>query len=156
MFLEAFHRLLKVVYLHHKQNRRFDYLMNILLKVNRDKIFEHLTKIEKGKYYHRVVEINKRHKAAVSMRSSGGAVIQRDETNWEVPSEKDGSMNYTVQLVNKSCKCQLRCTNCKACIHMYTCLCMDAILHCTVCKHNYSLSSNGHNFYIPREYSNAY
>ena len=50
MFLEAFHRLLKVVYLHHKQNRRFDYLMNILLKVNCDKIFEHLTKIEKGKY----------------------------------------------------------------------------------------------------------
>ena len=48
MFLETFHRLLKVVYFHHKQNRRVDYLMNILLKVNCDKIFEHLTKIKKG------------------------------------------------------------------------------------------------------------
>ena len=79
----------------------------------------------------RVVEINKRHKA-VSMRSSGGAVTQRDETNWEVPSEKDGSMNYTVQLVNKSCKCQLRCTNCKACIHVRAWMQLSTVLFASI------------------------
>ena len=30
MFLEAFHRVLKIVYLHHKQNRRVDYLLTTL------------------------------------------------------------------------------------------------------------------------------
>ena len=30
MFVESFHRLLKIVYLQHKQNRRIDYLLNVL------------------------------------------------------------------------------------------------------------------------------
>ena len=32
MFLEAFHRVLKIVYLRHQHNRRIDYLIYILLK----------------------------------------------------------------------------------------------------------------------------
>ena len=59
MFLESFHRTLKVVYLQHKYNRR---VLHILLKISRDKVFEQLTKLEKGKYTRRVSEINKRHK----------------------------------------------------------------------------------------------
>ena len=62
MFLESFHRTLKVVYLEHKHNRRIDYLLHTLLKIARDKVFEQLMKLEKGKFTHRVSEINKRHK----------------------------------------------------------------------------------------------
>lgn len=69
MFLEAFHRLLKVVYLQHKQNRRLDHLLVTLRKVARDKAFEQLYKMEKGKNTHRIAEINKRHKAALRMTS---------------------------------------------------------------------------------------
>ena len=64
MFVEAFHRVIKVIYLHHKQNRRVDVLLITLLKISRDKAFERFNKIEKGKRSHRVCEINKRHKAA--------------------------------------------------------------------------------------------
>ena len=36
MFVESFHRTLKVVYLEHKQNRRIDVLLHMLLKLSRD------------------------------------------------------------------------------------------------------------------------
>ena len=134
MFVEAFHRVLKVVNLQQKQNRRIDFLLASLLKIARDKVFERLTKLEKGKYSHRVAEINKRHKSAVHMLLLQVPVTQ-EETGWRVPSQKDGSIEYIVRLVSTTCDCKLTCTNCHACVHTYTCTCMDATLHATVCKH---------------------
>ena len=58
MFLESVHRILKVVYLLQKQNRRIDFLLSTLLKIAHDKVFEQLTKLEKGKHSHRVAEIH--------------------------------------------------------------------------------------------------
>ena len=40
MFVEAFHRVVKTVYLLHKQNWRIDNLLTVLLKIARDKAFE--------------------------------------------------------------------------------------------------------------------
>ncbi len=48
MSIEVFHRLLKVVYLQGKHNRRLDQLLSVLLRIARDKVFERMTKIEKG------------------------------------------------------------------------------------------------------------
>ena len=124
-----------MVYLHHKQNRRIDLLLSTLLKIARDKVFEQLTKLEKGKYSHRRAEISKRHKSAVEMLSARIPVTQRDEECWMIPSQRDGSIQYTIRLVNKTCNCKLFCANCHACVHMYTCTCMDATIHATVCKH---------------------
>ena len=67
MFTESFHRLLKVVHLENKNNRRIDSLLNTLLRIARDKAYERLIKVEKGKHTHRIYEINKRHKAANSL-----------------------------------------------------------------------------------------
>ena len=64
MALESFHRVLKVCDLQKKQNRRIDYLMHILLKISRDKVFDRLEKTQKGKISYRICEINKRHCAA--------------------------------------------------------------------------------------------
>ena len=61
MHLESFHCLVKVVYFYQKQNRRIDALLSILLKLSRDKAFERLQKLEKGKNSYRVSE---RHKNA--------------------------------------------------------------------------------------------
>lgn len=44
MFAEAFHRVLKQVYLKSKQNRRIDELIYTLLKIARDKVFEKFIK----------------------------------------------------------------------------------------------------------------
>ena len=69
MHIESFHRVLKIVYLQHKHNRRVDYLIYVLLKIERDKAFNHIQKIEKGKVTHRICDINKRYKSAVSFIS---------------------------------------------------------------------------------------
>ena len=59
MFSESFHRVLKVVYLQHKHNRRVDFLLYTLLKIARDKAFDQLQKCQKGKHTHRICDINK-------------------------------------------------------------------------------------------------
>lgn len=64
MHVESFHRLLKVCYMKGKQNRRVDHLINILLKIARDKSFERLEKVHKGKFSHRTREMTKRHNSA--------------------------------------------------------------------------------------------
>ena len=62
MFVEAFCRVLKVIYLHHKQNRRVDIPLITLPKVARDKEFDRFVKREKQKQTHRMWDINRRHK----------------------------------------------------------------------------------------------
>ena len=135
MFLESFHRTLKVVYLQQKHNRRIDFLLHALLKISRDKVFERLTKLEKGKYTHRIAEINKRHKSAVNMLQQCQIICETDGKTWTVPSGSDGSIKYTVKLMQETCDCNFHCSTCRACIHMYSCSCIDSTLHTTVCKH---------------------
>ncbi len=60
MFLESFHRVVKIVYLNHKKNRRIDCLISVLLKIVRDKAFERFKKVETGKSTHRSCERHKR------------------------------------------------------------------------------------------------
>ena len=42
---------------------------------------------------------------------------------------------YTVLKQKGSCECKLHSRTCNACIHMYTCTCIDSMIHTTVCKH---------------------
>ena len=134
MYLESFHRLLKVVYFEGKQNRRLDHLVNILLRVVRDKAFERFQKLHKGKNTHRMSEIQRRHKLGIE-------VIKRQipheisQSSWNVKSQQEPDKEYTVNVVLESCQCNLRCSQCNACIHMYTCSCVDSAIHTTVCKH---------------------
>ena len=76
MFVEAFHSVLKIVYLHHKQNRRVDVLLVTLLRIPKNKAFEQFHKMETGKLTHRVCEINKRHKAAGLIQQNTSAKFQ--------------------------------------------------------------------------------
>ena len=137
MFVESFHRLLKVVYLENKQNRRVDYLVYTLIKIARHLVFERLIKLEKGKRTHRKYEINKRHKAAEKMERSGVEIVAIDDNRWKVTSASDKDVCYTVACMKQECKCQLKCSECEACFHMYNCSCLDAAIHATVCKHTH-------------------
>ena len=78
MFLEAFHRTLKVVYMQQKQNRRVDFLLHTLLKIAKDKIFDRVIKLEKGKFTHRVSEINKRHKSASNIGHLSKQIVEKN------------------------------------------------------------------------------
>ena len=137
MYLESFHRLLKFVYLEGKVNKRLDYLISILLKVAKNKAFEHFQKIHKGKTTHRIAAINKRHRLANDMIVEGHTIEALSDTSWRVKSEKQHDKQYTVSLCEeqRDCTCKIRCCGCNVCIHMYTCSCVDSALHTTVCKH---------------------
>ena len=108
MHSEAFHRVLKIVYLHHKQNKRVDHLIHVLLEIARDKAFEQLQKLEKGKNSHRICDINKRHKRAVSY-SVLASIQKTGESSYSVSSESTNGITYTVQEVRLSCDCKLKC-----------------------------------------------
>ena len=138
MFAEAFHRLLKMVYLHQKQNRRIDYLLHILLRISKDKVYKRLQKTHKGKYSHRRSEIIKRHKSAQRMVAAGSVPVPKGE-HWQISSEVDASQIYTISKVTANCSCELACSSCHVCVHMYSCTCLDFALHTTVCKHIHTL-----------------
>lgn len=127
MFVEAFHRKLKTVYLQGKQNRRINKLVFTLLKMARDLIFEGLQKEEIGKRSHRKCEIRKRCQTAKEMREKGVKAIKVSTNTWSIASLQRSGMSYSVQLHKDSCDCHLKCTSCDACIHMYTCTCADHV-----------------------------
>ena len=90
MFLEAFHQLLKVVFLQHKQNRRIDHLLITMMKIARDKAFQRLQNLTKGKHTHRLGEINRRHKASLQMTSEIQEYHQSDsDMGWQVQSRSE-------------------------------------------------------------------
>ena len=134
MHLESFHRLLKVVYFQQKQNRRVDALLNVLLKLSRDKAFERLQKLEKGKSSYRISEVNKWHKNAEQLDKE--SINELSNNHWMVKSQEREHF-YTVGRLTCSCKmsCKLKCTQCGVCPHMHTCTCIDSVLHYTACKH---------------------
>jgi hypothetical protein len=133
MAVESFHRLLKIVYLEGKHNRRIDHLLSTLLRIARDKIYEHAIKLEKGKCTYRIKEINKRHHTAVDM-AKNLKPKKLDESSWEVPSVTTNCV-YIVSRVQERCDCKLHCGFCEACIHKFSCSCVDSAIHSTVCKH---------------------
>ena len=104
MFVEAFHRILKMVYLHHKQNRRVDVLLVTLLRISRDKTFERLHKMETGKLTHRACEINKCHKAAELMQQNNQCQVTtvRTDKEWTVQSQSQQNIYYTIDPYRKS------------------------------------------------------
>ena len=137
MFVEAFHRVLKVIYLHHKVNRRIDILFITLLKLSRDKAFERFHKMETGKLSHRVCEINRRHKAAEQIQQNNQCHITTVQLNteWTVQSISMTNTYHTVKRQMDSCNCHLICKSCRVCTHQFTCTCLDSTLRLTVCKH---------------------
>ena len=136
MFVEAFHRVLKMVYLHHKRNRRVDVLLVTLLRISRDKAFERFHKMETGKQTHRMCEINRRHKAAELMQLSNNCQVTTvSDIEWRVQSQSQQHIQYQIKQQNDHCECRVTCSSCGVCPHNFTCTCLDSLLHSTVCKH---------------------
>ena len=115
MYCESFRRILKIVYLDSKQNRRVDRLLAVLLLFAKDKAFKRIQKLKKGKSSHRMKEILKRHKTALEMVSDGAVPRQESENSWQVHSQSSEQV-YTATGVKQECSCLLHCVDCHACI----------------------------------------
>ncbi|XP_068083236.1 uncharacterized protein [Anabrus simplex] len=97
MHIERMHRTLKYIYLHGKNVKRLDKAIHALMTFVRDKLFDRLVVLTKGK-----------------------------ET-------------YFVQENICNCNCKLVCEECSACIHQYTCTCVDSSIKWNMCKHIHSI-----------------
>ena len=128
MYVESFHRTLKYVYMKGRINKRIDNLIHVLIKISRDKLFEQLSKLEKGKISGRLSAIRKRHLASTNL--SVQLVTQKSDMEWSVQSN-DQKQDYTVTLENVKCtmSCQLVCRDCSVCIHIYICMYMHGLHH---------------------------
>ena len=134
MYVEAFHHVLKYIYLNGKVNKRVDKCIHTLLKITRDKTFERLIKMTKGKKTKKITEIHKRHLASHEMTME--SVIPIQEGLWEVKSSRN-ERKYMVALENLVCpeKCMLKCNECDICIHSFACTCQDYVVNGNMCKH---------------------
>ena len=135
MYAEAFHHVLKYIYLKGRVNKRVDKCIHTLMKIARDKSFDRLLKLTKGKVTKKMTEINKKHTESTKMETK--CVTLLEEGMWDVPSFTTSS-HYTVALENNtSCpvNCALKCTVCDECIHRYSCNCQDYVILGNMCKH---------------------
>lgn len=136
MFVEAFHKVFKYQYLKGKTNKRLDNCLLNLLKYVRDKTFDGLIKLTKGKVTTRINKIQERHLRSLTL--STGSVKAEDSNTWTVLGE-DGRSSYKVSKLldayNEQQNCQLKCRGCNICVHMYVCNCPDSLIATTICKH---------------------
>ena len=82
MYVEAFHRVLKYIYMNGRINKRVDNCINTLMKITRDKAFERLIKLTKGKKTKRLIDIHKRHLTSKDMTVD--SVEQVEHGVWDV------------------------------------------------------------------------
>ena len=140
MYVEAFHRVLKYVYMKGRINKRLDKCLHLLIKLARDKGFERLVKMEKGKNTDRINAIRIRHQSSLKLPLSlihqQVSTLNTNISTWEVHSS-DTQQTYIVSLEHNNCpyNCSLRCLDCNICIHTFLCNCADALIRSTICKH---------------------
>ncbi len=136
MAVEAFHRAFKYGYLKGKINKRVDSCLINLLKYIRDKSFDRVVKLTKGKSTHKIKLIKDRHNKSKSLPVT---LIKEDsDTRWLVESGTNDEITYTVFKQANECldmACQLKCSQCNICVHQYICDCPDSLIHNTICKH---------------------
>ena len=135
LYVEAFHRVLKHVYMKGKVNKRLDKCIFVLMKLARDKGFERLVKLEKGKNTERIRQIKTRHQRSLKLNFKQ-IKPSDDDRVWEVTSS-DRTNVYLIALQYAEClhATSLCCPDCNVCVHMYTCTCADSLIGATICKH---------------------
>lgn len=141
MAVEAFHRVFKYSYLKGKANRRVDYCLISLMKFIRDKSFDRAIKLTKGKQTFKTKLIHDRHNESKGMSTE--AVKEDGDSRWKI-SSSNCDMTYTVLKQAKYCMedtCQVRCEQCRICIHQFICNCPDSLIHNTIRKHIHLLQS---------------
>lgn len=131
MHIERMHRTIKHLYLNGKYVKRLDKAISAILKFVRDKIFERLIVVHKGKVCTKISDLRQRHKTSEMLDISKVVAI---DVGWMVPSVSNNEI-YIVEEMQSQCTCKLKCDECGVCIHRYTCTCLDCSIKWNMCKH---------------------
>ncbi|XP_050311306.1 uncharacterized protein LOC126746925 [Anthonomus grandis grandis] len=135
MHIENMHRSIKYIYLNGKINKRLDYAIYILMKFVRDKLFNRLIVLNKGKVSSKLKELRIRHKTSETLNVSSVIV---NKNGWVIPSSSTNDL-YQIEERQIDCNCKLVCSQCQnKYIHRYTCSCLDSSIKWNMCKHIYT------------------
>lgn len=147
MHIENIHRLIKHIYLNGKKVQRLDKAIHALMKMIRDKLFDQMIILNKGKVSSKISNLRQRHKASENLNLN---ILKRQYLVWDISSETKPFM-YTIEKIEIGCDCLLRCEECKICIHEYVCSCIDSAIQFNMCKHiHYLCKINYANSQQPR------
>nr|CAI5837170.1 unnamed protein product [Callosobruchus analis] len=133
MHIERTHQTIKYIYLEGKSVQRLDKTIHILMKFVNDKLFDRLISMNKGKITSKITELRKRHKNSQNMNITS---VTQSEMGWNVPSSSTGEI-YLIQEQKINCNCKLSCSLCEACLHAYSCSCLDNSIRWNMCKHTH-------------------
>ena len=140
MYVEAFHRVFKYEYLKGKVNKRVDRCIHMLLQYDRNKAFDRIVKLTKGKSTQKLKMISERHQAGLTIPLN---TIYTVDDGWKVKSQSQDQLYEIKKCRDDStsgcCTCKMVCNECKVCLHEYTCTCNDFLLRTTICKHIHSV-----------------
>lgn len=117
MYVEAFHRVFKYQYLKGKYNKRVDKCLLALPKYDRDKSFDRVIKLVKGKPTHEIRIIQDRH--AKSLELSFASISEIAKDHWTINSASSHADIYHIQRLENCSEthCRLRCYSCSICCH---------------------------------------
>ena len=134
MALERMHGMLKHNYLNGKKNKRLDNAMQSVIYLVQDKKIDRLLTLCRGKYTKKLSELRKRHETSLSLYAECIEISENRE--WTVQSSSDLHEFYNVTRSDKQCtSCELRCVDCRSCIHDFFCTCADMGCKYNMCKH---------------------
>jgi len=134
MHLERMHGVLKHIYLKGNKPKRLDIAIHALMRFLRDKLFEKLISSHRGKLTSKISAIRQRHTTSLTLAEQEATKSEEDSNLWTVCSKNKYEV-YHVTRVNEKCNCELKCDECKICIHTYICTCPDSAIKFNMCKH---------------------
>ncbi|XP_035225897.1 uncharacterized protein LOC118198347 isoform X4 [Stegodyphus dumicola] len=134
MHVEAFHKILKYIYLEGKKSKRVDNSIKSLICYLEDKNFDRLLKYHKGKMTKKLSVSLKRHKEGMLLSSN---CVKLNDNNWKIKSSQSETVYYIKKNSEHNCtgKCVIFCRSCNECVSTFTCSCPDYTIQNNMCKH---------------------
>ena len=97
-------------------------------------MFDRLINVEKGVISTRNQKIRVSHNKSQQMDVT--ITPWSEEECWIVQSENKESIGYyELRILDRNCRCKLRCDKCNICIDYYSCTCHDYLIRSNLCKH---------------------
>ncbi|GFX99777.1 uncharacterized protein TNCV_258161 [Trichonephila clavipes] len=112
------------------------------MKFVRDRVFDRLISLEKGKVSSKISQLRKRHKVGQSLIS---LCIENNEDEWSVSSTRGKDIYIVRRNFTCSKECTLMCWECNHCLHNFTCTCIDNAVQWNMCKHIHFICSKNLN-----------
>lgn len=148
MHLERWHRTLKGIFLEGKNVKRLDKSLRGLMLFTTEQLFKRLRTLNFGAVSSKICELRKRHKVGLTLDLLFTKKTDIEENLTYLVASEKSALIYEVQFNNTTCKCKLKCEDCKQCVHTISCSCPDYLIRLNMCKHIHYLVSK-----LPKEAS---